>query len=336
MITFGIPCFNRAIFLEPLVTSIFETRIPKFEILIVEDHSPQRNSIRAIAHHLIAHFNDSTRTIRYVENDTNVGYDKNLKEIIKLAVGEVIVFLGNDDLVNPSEMTIYAGELSENPVATVFLRGYTSFEAPEKDVTVTQIVKNSRIADRDRDLTLVYRYAGAISGFAIRRSFAESLETEVFDGGLYYQTYLTFAGLATAKVFLSETVPVRCRRNIPPDFGSSPNEPDFTVGRYDIRGRVRMLETQLAIAEHFSSHFDEGFMCRYREAISQNIAPIIGEVQHRKWINMPHLYLKLLEHGIGWNARSITIVLTLLLVNKKQASKIFNWLGRALRGSSFI
>lgn len=329
MITFGIPSFNRARYLAPLVESIYAADLPAFEILIVEDNSPERVQIREEALNLKKRHDEGTRTIRYVENSENKGYDKNLKEILRHAAGDVVVFVGNDDLANPGDLAAYVGEIAGHPGADAFLRGYSTFDDLNGEISSTQIVKASRLADRTDDLATVYRFSSIISGFAVRKAFAQRFETEAFDGGLFYQIYLAMAALTFSKVFISATCPVRCRRDIPPEFGSSSNEPGFEAGSYRVEARIRMVESQLAIAEHFAPQHDADFMRRYRRAMSQNIAPHLGELQRNKWRDMPRLYLYLVRKGIGRNLRSLVIFAVLLLFSKTQAARIFNRVSNA-------
>jgi abequosyltransferase len=324
MITFGIPSYNRARYLAPLVESIYAADLSSFEILIVEDHSPEREQIRAEVLTLKKRLDDGFRTIRYIENSQNKGYDKNLKEILRQADGDIILFLGNDDLALPADLSTYVAEIVGHPEADIFLRGYSTFDDLNGEISKTQIVKISRLANRANDLSTAYRFSAIISGFAVRKDFAQRFETDAFDGGLFYQIYLTIAGLTFSKVFISATRPVRCRRDIAPEFGSSSNEPGFVAGSYQVEARIRMVNSQLEIAEHFAIHHGEDFMRRYRQAMSQNIAPHLGELQENKWRDMPRIYLYLLRRGIGRNLRSAIIFIVLLLFSKTQAAKIFN------------
>ena len=330
MITFGIPSFNRVRYLAPLVESIYATNLSCFEILVVEDGSPEREIIGKKVLDLKNRLDDGARTIRYVENKQNHGYDKNLKEIIRHSTGNIVVFFGNDDLANPPDLVTYVSEIIDNPNADVYLRGYSTFDNLNGEVSSTQIVKSSRYADNTQDLATIYRFSAIISGFAVRKSFAQRVETDSFDGGLFYQMYLAIAALTFSKVFISKTRPVRCRRDIPPDFGSSSNEPGFVAGSYQIESRIFMVDTQLSIAQHFAPHHEVGFMRRYRRAMSQNIAPHLGELQTNKWKDIPIIYLHLLRKGVGRNFRSMVIVIVLMFFSKTQAARIFNYISNVL------
>jgi glycosyltransferase involved in cell wall biosynthesis len=299
-------------------------------VLIVEDCSPERVSIRREAEQLKREFSSDFKSIRYFENDLNLGYDKNLKKIINEASGEYIIFIGNDDLVNPSEMTNYVKEISSGHDASVFLRGYTTFDDLHGEVSYTKIVNESRIANKNSDFNSVYRFSGIISGYAVNKKFAESMATNKFDGGLFYQIYLTLAAYTYSKIYLSATVPVFCRRDIPPDFGSSRNESDYVVGEYDLTARIKMAKAHLDIAEHFVAFHPPGFMRVFKDAMSVNIAPHLIELQRNKYRNMAKMYLYLLKIGVGRNIRSLVIFIVLLFFTKTWAAKIFNRVSNVL------
>jgi glycosyltransferase involved in cell wall biosynthesis len=324
MITFGIPSFNRAAFIAPLVESIYQCTIDDFEVLIVEDYSPEREAIRNEVNKLIGRFSSPRRPIRYIENDSNIGFDKNLKKIINEAAGSHIVFIGNDDVVDPIEMTIYVGEILSHHDSSVFLRGYTTFSDSLGEVSYTQIVDQSKVADKYADLNSVYRFSGIISGYAVNKQFAENAATDEFDGGLFYQIFLTLSAFTDSTVYFSSTLPVKCRRDTAPDFGSSENEKNFVVGEYDLAARIKMADAHLDIARHFSPMHPPGFMKMFKRAMSANIAPHLIELQRNKYRNMLNMYFYLLKSGIGRNVRSFIIFCILLMFNKTRAAHILN------------
>jgi len=324
MITFGIPSFNRARYLAPLVESIYKCEIDEFEVLIVEDCSPEQKAIRNEVGALIRKLSVKHKSIRYVENSSNLGFDKNLKRIISEASGSHIIYIGNDDIVNPDEMTKYVREILSHPASSVFLRGYTTFDDVHGEVSFTRIVGKSRVANKYADLSSVYRFSGIISGYAVNKQFAEKMAMDKFDGGLFYQTYLALAAFTYSTVYLSSTVPVNCRRDTSPDFGSSENEKNFIVGEYDLAARIKMVGVHLDIVEHFSLIHPSGFMKMCKRAMSVNIAPHLIELQRNKVRNMSKMYLYLLKAGVGRNIRSFMIFSILLMFNKTRAANILN------------
>ncbi len=324
MITFGIPSFNRAKYLEPLVESIYKCEIAEFEVLIVEDCSPDQVAIRNEVEKLTRKLSLENKPIRYFENKVNLGFDKNLKRIIHESSGSHIIFIGNDDIINAGEMSKYIREILSNLDSSVFLRGYTTFDDIQGEVSFTQIVNISRVANTHCDLNSVYRFSGIISGYAVNKKFAERMETNKFDGGLFYQLYLALSAFTCSTVYLSATVPVNCRRDVAPDFGSSKNEKNFVVGEYTLTARIEMANAHLKIGEHFASTLPSGFMKTFKHAMSVNITPHLITLQRCKYRNMTKMYFFLLKNGVGQNIRSLMIFIILVLFNKTRAAKILN------------
>lgn len=335
MITFGIPCFNRVRYLEPLVDSIYKCDIDEFEVLIVEDCSPEQEAIKKEVEKLTSEFSSEYKTIRYYENKSNLGFDKNIKIIINEASGSHIIFIGNDDIVSPIEMSKYVREILANHDMSVFLRGYTTFDDLHGEVSFTQIVNESRVANKYDDLNTVYRFSGIISGYAVNKNFAESIETNKFDGGLFYQIYMTLSAYINSQIYLSSTIPVLCRRDIPPDFGSSQNEIIFVVGEYNLAARIKMFKSHLYIAEHFASSYPPEFMKMYKRAMSANIAPHLITLQRCKYSNMAKMYLYLLKNGVGINIRSLIIFIIVMLFNATLAAKSLNYVSNKLHLSKY-
>src|SRR5205085_2678700 len=89
-----IPAYNRAQHLGPLLDSIFAQDFKDFEVVICEDKSRERESIAKITRDFATRF---PGTIFYYENEENLGYDANIRNLISKASGQFCFFMGNDD-----------------------------------------------------------------------------------------------------------------------------------------------------------------------------------------------------------------------------------------------
>ena len=98
LISICIPSYNRPEELYRLLKSIDSKENNKFEIVICEDKSPKREEINKIVNKYIS---ENNFDVKYYENDINLGYDKNIKELIRKASGDFIVFMGDDDTFIP-------------------------------------------------------------------------------------------------------------------------------------------------------------------------------------------------------------------------------------------
>ena len=247
LITVCIPAYNRAKFLPPLLSSIILQNTNNYEILIAEDNSPERDEIALIAEH---YARTSPVPIRIIFNSKNLGYDANIRNLIRNSTGRFCFFMGNDDIMAPSALQTVEKILLEHPNIGVLLKSYAifseSFQTP-----------NAIIQYFDRDMifkpgipamAVGVRRAGVISGFILDRALAQGVETDKYDGGLYYQVYLAAQALATKSLYYTREILVFSRSTEQPEFGNAESETkDFVVGSYTPNARVKMLSSALAI-----------------------------------------------------------------------------------------
>ena len=223
MLTICVPAFNRVDNLKELLDSVFHQEKRCFEVLICEDNSPERKMISKV----VAEYQRLYPThVRYVENSKNFGYDKNLRELIKLAKGTYCVFLGNDDVLNKGSLSKICDIIKRNPNCGAIVRSYATFD---KDPKITKQVfryfKNEiNLPAGSLAIKTAFRRSVVIPGMVIHRKTADKLSTNIFDGTLLYQLYLV--GMILAKkdvVFTPEILALRREGNLP-DFGNSKAE----------------------------------------------------------------------------------------------------------------
>ena len=123
--TVCIPSYNRAVFLPALLDSIMAQDFKSFNILVCEDNSPERCEIQKIVSSYQEYF---PGVITYLENNENLGYDKNLRKLLENSVGEYTVFMGNDDLMCAGALTSINESISLDPSCAVVIRSYASFD----------------------------------------------------------------------------------------------------------------------------------------------------------------------------------------------------------------
>ncbi|MBK9022404.1 MAG: glycosyltransferase [Saprospiraceae bacterium] len=84
----------------------------ELEVVICEDKSPKRIEVREAVRLFKA---SSKLNIRYFENEQNLGYDKNLRELISKAEGEFVIFIGDDDAFGVGDWEILLISLKVPP-----------------------------------------------------------------------------------------------------------------------------------------------------------------------------------------------------------------------------
>jgi glycosyltransferase involved in cell wall biosynthesis len=88
-VTFIVPCYNLAHLLDLCVNSILSQTCEDFEILIMDDCSPDSTPEVARSFH--------DRRVKYIRNETNLGHIANYNKAIGLARGEYIWLISADD-----------------------------------------------------------------------------------------------------------------------------------------------------------------------------------------------------------------------------------------------
>lgn len=127
-VSFVVPCYKLAHLLGECIESILSQTYGDFEILIMDDCSPDNTA--AIAHS----FQDPR--IRYIRNEINLKHLQNYNKGISLARGKYIWLISADDcLRRPYVLDRYVRLLDEHPnVGYVFCSAVGLFHGEETDI----------------------------------------------------------------------------------------------------------------------------------------------------------------------------------------------------------
>lgn len=242
-----IPAYNRVQFLSPLLDSIISQNFNDYEIVICEDKSAERQQISDVVNEYLDKYNSS---ISYYENETNIGYDANIRKLIEKSNGEFCFFMGNDDLMCEGALEEVARLIQSRDNIGMVLKSYSWFnDSPSNIVhTVRYFSDECDFNAGKQAIHACFRRSGVIAGYIINREAAFSSATEKFDGTLYYQMHLTSHVLTTMNAVFTPKVLVLCRNGQPPEFGNSSSEQGkYTPGRYTAQARINMIAGVVAI-----------------------------------------------------------------------------------------
>lgn len=250
LITVCIPAYNRADLLSPLLESILRQNFDDYEILICEDGSPERGAIREVAQDFIQRY---PNRIRYEENPKNLGYDGNIRQLVRLSQGRYCVFMGNDDLMCEAALIKVADIVTRDSLCGVIVRSYATFDTdPLVHKQVFRYYPDERrFAPGAEAISVGYRRSVVIPGMVIKRDAADAIATERFDGTLLYQLYLVGMILAKHSVVFTPQVIALRRDGTPPDFGNSDSEKGKFVPKDQTpESSIHFMEGMLQIAQH--------------------------------------------------------------------------------------
>src|ERR1700678_2977304 len=242
-----IPAYNRARFLAPLLDSIYAQSYQDFNVVICEDHSREAAEIAAVAREYAARF---PGTLFYYENETNLGYDANIRNLVEKATGRYCFFMGNDDLMCPGALENVAGVLERHQDVGLVLKSYAWFDAVPEVINqeIRYFDEERTFAAGKEAITVCFRRSGVISGYIVHRDAAYPGGTSRFDGTLYYQMHLTASVLTTMSAVSTTKVLVLCRNTEAPEFGNSDKEKGkYIPGGYTPQARLNMVGGALSI-----------------------------------------------------------------------------------------
>lgn len=102
-----IPTYNGADFLGEAIQSVLEQTYPDFELIIVDDASPDRTP------EVVKQFDDSR--LKYIVHAENRGADVARHTGLQASSGEIIAFLDQDDTFHPEKLQAHLTFLESNP-----------------------------------------------------------------------------------------------------------------------------------------------------------------------------------------------------------------------------
>jgi glycosyltransferase involved in cell wall biosynthesis len=186
-LTICIPSYNRPHTLKRLLNSIDSEHHEQLQIVICEDKSPSRNEIRKVVEEYAS---KSRYSVKYIENTSNFGFDKNWRECSLQADGEYLLYMGDDDGFIPEALDIYWKWLKDHPRYCYIMRSYIRKYINEK-------VEYFRYYDSDiffepgiDAYKAFYAKSISMSGYTIKRECSLQYLTNDLDNTLLFQLYL--------------------------------------------------------------------------------------------------------------------------------------------------
>lgn len=242
-----IPAYNRARHLRALLDSIFAQDYHDFEVVLCEDLSPEREQIAAIVREYQSRYPE---TLRYFENEENLGYDANIRKLVEKASGVFCFFMGNDDIMCQGALQNAASIVSRYPNVGLVLKSYGWF-----DETPAKVNQEIRWFKEEKEfpagipaIRFAFRRSGVLAGYIVHRDSANEAATAKFDGTLYYQMHLTANVLINKTAVCTPKLLILCRGNGQPEFGNSKKEKGkYIPGKYTPQARLNMIGGALSI-----------------------------------------------------------------------------------------
>lgn len=325
-----IPAYNRSEVFAELLESILNQSFKDFEIVICEDQSKQRQLIAKIAQDYSALYPNK---IFYFENPSNLGYDGNLRELIKKSRGEYCVFMGNDDLLAPDGLSIIASSLNKHPDAGVFLRTYAAFNVtPENiDQVFRYFPEELYMAPGIDTVSLFYRRSVVIPGMTLHRDSSLELETSEFDGSLLYQLYLVGNLLSKKAGVYSPEIVSLYRNDGIPDFGNAPSEKGrFVPNQRTPESSLHFMKSMLQIAAAVEKKSGLKVYKRIFQDMANYSYPFIAIQRDKGPVQFTNYAFGLAKLGFYKSPMFWAYFTALLVIGPKKCDALIRWIKRKI------
>lgn len=113
-----IPTYKRSEFLERAIESVLVQTYQDIEIIVIDDNKPE-SSYRHETNRRMLKFKD-LQNVNYIQNDKNLGGALARNEGIKVATGEYIAFLDDDDVYLEDKIEVQLKFMLENNIDMSF------------------------------------------------------------------------------------------------------------------------------------------------------------------------------------------------------------------------
>lgn len=255
----AVPSYSRPRDLDYLLETIHAgSRLPD-EIVICDDNSPDRDEIQAVVDKWRPRFERSPCELRYLQNDLNLGYDRNLQKLVRECASDYVVFIGNDDAFTPDGISCIHESIAANPGLKAFSRSFVKFaDSLDNSSGVSRFATQDRVFTPANSRPRMYlRLSAYFGGLVFDRVWALDKECSAYDGTLYYQLYLFGCAYFESGVgYIYEPV-VGARTDGVPLFGIASTEADaHQPGGYSARARAKMWSDILCIARDIDRSHD--------------------------------------------------------------------------------
>lgn len=177
LLTIAIPTYNRSRYLAENLAQLrseVSSVVPgSVEILVSDNCSP--DGTPSVVYDAIA----SGLSIRYVRNETNVGWALNFVQCFDLATGKYVLLLGDDDLLVDGALALLMRQLTGSEYGLVCLRPY-GFDLDFRREHPGGTGRIRRFSDANRFLLAISRWFTLTSACVINKSLVSAVDSREF------------------------------------------------------------------------------------------------------------------------------------------------------------
>lgn len=319
LITICIPSYNRPYTLKRLLQSI-DADTGKFEILIAEDLSPRRAEIERVALEFKENFSGD---LTFHANPTNLGFDRNLTQLLRMSSGKYTLFMGDDDWFIPGALDKLIQFLESNPDLGYVLKRHNLVKK-NGQIESFRYFSGDQFFPAGPDAVLKsFRKSVFVSGFCIHTETAQKFITQRFDGSLLIQLYwLSQVVLEKPSAYFDTPITEQFEDEEVPWFGSSETEKGiYQPGSISVNNSLRFLESYNKVI-HAIDERTPGLGHKIKKDMSKYFYPSLA-IQRKNGLPTFIDYLMKLEKlGFGITIHYYIYATALLIFGKRVCDHI--------------
>lgn len=326
-----IPSYNRPKQLGELLRSI-DCNPQDIEIVICEDLAPKRLEVRVIANEFAA---ASAYPVHYHENDINRGFDGNLRRLVECAIGEFIMFMGDDDLFVPSALTEFIAFLKQNRDKPYVLRAYLTKHPHGRIEFFRYLPKTTLLPHGEVSVAWLFKRSVTICGFTISRAEALKYSTSDLDGTLLYQVYIMAQVCLRQDSIYCDIPVVHAVQTFREDismFGAAEAEKSrFTPGSVSHDNSINFTKAYFEVTAFLDKQHGTNLTKLVRLDLSKYSYPFLS-IQRKRGISSFLRYAKRLEIEVGFGCTAYFFIYkwALLLFGEKVCDQLIGLIKRTV------
>lgn len=247
-----IPSYNRPQTIKRLLNSIDVKDCSSVEIVICEDKSPARELIRETVN---AFKKSSPYHVVYVENETNLGFDRNWRELSIRASGEYLLYMGDDDAFIPGQLDKFVKWLKDHPEPYYILRSYIRHYGKNREKTECfRYYDDDKFFEPGEDgYKALFMKSISMSGYTIKRSCSlEFLNNDINDTLLYQLYLLAEVCLKYPSAYCNTPCAMLISDQVQL-FGNSKTEKDKYIPGQGVGTNLNFIKSYFKIAEYIDT-----------------------------------------------------------------------------------
>jgi glycosyltransferase involved in cell wall biosynthesis len=254
----AIPAYGRPQEFTALLDSILKMEKLPDEVIICEDDSKERHQIRNLTQSKSTEFTLKKIKLTYIENETNLGYDANIRKLIAESQFKWVILIGNDDLFLKNGLIEIDSFCKKNPDIAMISRPFIRFkEDINEPIGISRMFPKETIVNTNISSKFIFRICGFVGGLVVNKVWATKFETNKYDGTLYYQIYLGAHAYCTNGIGYLANPSVGGRAGNPPLFGESAKDGNLHIpGAYSAKARAKMWKGVLDIGQDVGEQHD--------------------------------------------------------------------------------